>query len=131
MRRMIITLLVIGVVGCSSYRDIPLTQGTIPYQLPAGDYKDTKGNVHREQYVRWSLSEEDLYNNTRQLEQKPTILEVLKHVGIVVGTVFVLIFGAMGIVKIVTCISNRRRKYLSKREAEILKPFNIKPEDKS
>jgi len=54
--------------GCS-HKNIPLTSDNVPYQLPAGQYIDTKGIMHVEQSPRWSLSEADLYNNTRQIKE--------------------------------------------------------------
>jgi len=52
------------------YKDVPLTAGSVAYQLPAGGYTDTAGVLHNEQYPRWSLSEEDLFNNTREIDKK-------------------------------------------------------------
>jgi len=72
------------VMGCSSmkYRNIPLTQGTMPYQIPSGEYVDTKGSTHLETNTRWSISEEDLFNNTRQIKPVETNNSnmVLEHV---------------------------------------------------
>lgn len=69
------SLLVIGLillVGCATtkpdYSDIPLSSGSIPYRLPPGLYMDDKGIPHNEENYRWSLSEEDLYENTQNLD---------------------------------------------------------------
>ena len=59
---------VILLLGCTTVKDVPLTSGTVAYQIPAGQYMDTKGNAHNEALTRWSLSEEDLYNSTRQIK---------------------------------------------------------------
>lgn len=50
--------------GCCCSRDlskIPLTEGEIPYALPAGTYTDSKGLLHIETNQRWSVSEGDFY----------------------------------------------------------------------
>ena len=54
-------------VGCDSLRPrktIPLATGVAPYQLPVGNYIDTKGELHIETTNRWSLSEQDLFNKS-------------------------------------------------------------------
>lgn len=76
---MILFLLLFFILGCSTTKYIPLTSGNIPYQLPAGKYIDAKGFLHDEQFVRWSLSEEDLFNSTRQI--KPEKVSFFKENG--------------------------------------------------
>ena len=72
--------------GCAyfkhTYKDVPLTSGSVAYQLPAGLYTDTKGNMYNEQYPRWSLSEEDLFNNTREIDKKVPLweTEIVKYI---------------------------------------------------
>lgn len=52
------------VISCKSpWEGVPLTEGDIPYAIPAGEYKDINGNIHNESKVRWSISEADLYRN--------------------------------------------------------------------
>lgn len=63
-------VLVLGVTGCATKNDIVLTEGTLPYQLPVGEYYDTKGNLHVEKNNRWSISEEDLFHDTQNIEKK-------------------------------------------------------------
>lgn len=71
----LIVLFVVGTVfvaGCSMigkpHQQVVLTEGSKPYQLPAGDYQDSKGLVHREEIPRWSLSEADLFRDTQKLD---------------------------------------------------------------
>lgn len=65
----------------SHYKDVPLTSGAVAYQIPAGIYKDTKGNIYNEQYPRWSLSEEDLFNKTRDIKpEKDKTFNFINHV---------------------------------------------------
>lgn len=64
----LVFVIVLFLLGCTSIKDVPLTSGTVAYQIPAGLYVDTKGNTHNESHTRWSLSEEDLYNSTRQIK---------------------------------------------------------------
>lgn len=62
------------IIGCDSFRPrktIPLATGTQAYQLPAGDYIDTKGVLHHEDTNRWSLCEADLFNKSRPEALKP------------------------------------------------------------
>jgi len=68
----IILFLCVILSGCTyfKYHNVPLSQGTTPYQLPAGQYVDAKGELHVETQARWSLSEEDLFNSTRDLTKK-------------------------------------------------------------
>lgn len=57
------------ILGCVSYKKaIPLATGTLPYQIPAGEYIDTQGLKHVEIDKRWSLSEQDLFNNSTKLQ---------------------------------------------------------------
>lgn len=62
-------LVIIGVLsvmlftGClhNDISQIPLTEGEIPYALPAGTYTDSKGILHIETNQRWSVSEADFF----------------------------------------------------------------------
>ena len=58
--------------GCSllpvSISDVPLTEGEIPFKLPAGDYTDVEGDVHNVSDERWSISEEDLFQGVLEGE---------------------------------------------------------------
>jgi hypothetical protein len=72
--KIVILFIAIFMIGCSTAtKDIPLTSGTIPYKIPAGKYLDVKGVQHNEDVARWSISEEDLYNNTRQIKPEKQI----------------------------------------------------------
>lgn len=86
------------IMGCSSmkYRNVPLTQGTMPYQIPSGEYVDTKGNVHVETNTRWSVSEEDLFNNTRQIKpiqvnESNIVLEHIEKYGVFYILTFIVV----------------------------------------
>ena len=75
----ILLLLAVGLAftGCDTFRTrktIPLASGDAPYQLPAGNYIDSKGQLHTENTNRWSLSEQDLFNKSSPevLKPKPT-----------------------------------------------------------
>jgi hypothetical protein len=88
------------IVGCSSmkYKDVPLTQGTIPYQIPSGVYVDTNGVKHNEANVRWSVSEEDLFNNTREIKpivnkESNVLIEHLKNYQMLYILGFMIIWG--------------------------------------
>lgn len=65
-------LISITIIGCVTskpdYSNIPLTNSGMPYQLPFGDYKDTRGIVHHETTHRWSVSEEWLYLSIRDIK---------------------------------------------------------------
>lgn len=64
-------------VGCTTYRDIPLTEGSVPYALKPGVYEDVHGNLHNEKNVRWSVSEADLFRDTQNLvEEKSKFQEI-------------------------------------------------------
>jgi hypothetical protein len=69
-----IIILVCLLTGCvatqPNYNKIPLTQGDMPYRLPPGKYIDDRGYLHIEKDYRWSLSEEDLFNDTRNIGKK-------------------------------------------------------------
>lgn len=63
-------MFVVSTSGCVShkpdYHNIPLTQGDPPYRLPKGTYIDTRGVIHNEKDYRWSISEEDLFNVSKE-----------------------------------------------------------------
>ena len=62
--------------GCSMMsprKTIPLATGTAPYQLPVGDYVDTKGTQHHEDTNRWSLCEQDFFNKSSPEALNPTV----------------------------------------------------------
>lgn len=66
----LVILSLVFLSGCfSTYKDIPLTEGSIPYRLKPGVYVDTDGKAHNEQNYRWSLSEADLFRDTKKLEE--------------------------------------------------------------
>jgi hypothetical protein len=77
----VLLLLVVGLAfaGCDTFRGrktIPLASGDAPYQLPAGDYVDSKGLLHKENTNRWSLSEQDLFNKSSPEVLKPPEIPV-------------------------------------------------------
>ena len=59
--------------GCRNTKinDIPLTEGEIPYVLPIGTYYDIDGVEHVETHVRWSMSQEDVFNYVKWLRDNP------------------------------------------------------------
>jgi len=58
-------IIVLFLCGCGlTYKNVPLTAGTMPYVLPPGTYIDIEGQTHEELKNRWSLSEEDLFKNS-------------------------------------------------------------------
>jgi hypothetical protein len=67
MKKIIVIIGVLSLVfltGCLSGTDInqiPLTEGEIPYALPAGTYTDSKGLLHIETNQRWSVSQAEYY----------------------------------------------------------------------
>ena len=85
MRKIPILLLVIFCTSCGmfkpSYDDIPLTESSVPYVLPPGQYKDTHGVIHNESSVRWSLSPADLFRYSKpEVINDPPIISIDKPV---------------------------------------------------
>lgn len=109
----ILLLLVTGLFlgGCEMMRPrktIPLATGTAPYQLPAGDYLDTKGQQHHEDTNRWSLCEQDLYNMST--------VKVLKPKSELESLITRLIYGTMIAVGVVLgwiALRNMGRRFIS------------------
>jgi len=85
---LLVLLLGLCFTGCSilksSYSDIPLTSGNIPYALPAGTYMDIHGVKHIEQNTRWSISEADLFNDAQNINKsdKSKYINMITIVGI-------------------------------------------------
>jgi len=70
MKKLVVIVILFLLCGCATRNDIVLTKGTEPYQLPSGEYIDTKGKTHIEEDKRWSLSEADLFQDTQEIEKK-------------------------------------------------------------
>jgi hypothetical protein len=64
----ILMIIPLFMVGCSTTSDIVLTEGTTPYKLAAGEYTDVHGRTYYET-DRWSISEADLYRDTQELSK--------------------------------------------------------------
>ena len=108
----VVPIILLGVLlftGCSMFHhpklsDIPLTEGDVPYVLPAGEYKDIKGQIHNEKAVRWSLSEADVYKSTKEIkpveEKKNKFLTVInKYPKTSAGTIVLIIAGLLMILR--------------------------------
>ena len=46
--KLIAYIMLLSCISCNTYKDIPLTEGNLPYALKPGTYIDVKGNVHKE-----------------------------------------------------------------------------------
>lgn len=90
-KNLIILIPLMFILGCVTPSPI-LTEGSKPYALPPGDYKDNHGIIHKENRIRWSLSEADLFRDTQSINEKKKIDRNLVTQGILGLIIVVALF---------------------------------------